>query len=72
MYCFLAGLPGPLFAQNKYDFRQFRDEAFLFVKQPGKWDGGDWLKLGLVGAGTYEVHQYDAAIRRAAKKRSGS
>ena len=72
MLVFLCGLACPLFAQDRHDLRQFKDEAFLFVKQPGKWGGRDWLKLGLVGAGTYEVHQYDAAIKRAASKRPGN
>ncbi len=24
-----------------------------FIKSPGKWDWSDWLKIGLVGAGTF-------------------
>lgn len=52
----------PLFAQNpvvsdsvqplKYDFSQFGHETMDFLKLPGKWDGGDWLKIGLISAGT--------------------
>jgi membrane-associated phospholipid phosphatase len=51
-----------LFAQNpviqnpvqplKYDFPQFGRESVDFIKSPGKWDGGDWLRVGLIGAGT--------------------
>jgi len=51
-----------LFAQNpviqdsvqhlKYDFPQFGRETVDFIKAPGKWNGGDWLKIGLIGAGT--------------------
>ena len=51
-----------VFAQNaalpdsvqpyKYTFYQFGNETVDFIKQPLKWDGVDWLKLGLVGAGT--------------------
>src|ERR1035437_4451277 len=41
-----------LFAQFKYDFPQFGRESVDFIKSPGKWDGSDWLKIGLVGAGT--------------------
>ena len=42
----------PLLAQQKYTFSQFGSETLDFIKQPLKWDGSDWLKLGLVSAGT--------------------
>jgi membrane-associated phospholipid phosphatase len=42
-----------LFAQNKYDFSQFGHETVDFIKQPSKWDGNDWLKLGVMGAGSF-------------------
>ena len=42
-----------LFAQNKYNLIQFRDETVDFVKQPSKWDGSDWLKFGVMGAGSF-------------------
>jgi membrane-associated phospholipid phosphatase len=42
-----------LFAQNKYNLSQFGDETVDFIKQPSKWDGSDWLKLGVMGAGSY-------------------
>jgi len=42
-----------LFAQNKYDFSQFGHETGDFIKQPSKWDGNDWLKLGVMGVGSY-------------------
>jgi len=42
-----------LFAQNKYDFSQFGHETGDFIKQPSKWDGSDWLKFGVMGAGSY-------------------
>jgi membrane-associated phospholipid phosphatase len=54
-----------LFAQNpvlqdsvqqfKYNFSQFGNETWDFIKQPTKWDGSDWLKLGLIGAGTFLI-----------------
>jgi len=60
---FLCG--SSLFAQNpvlqdsvqqlKYTFSQFGNETWDFIKQPTKWDGGDWLKIGLVSAGTVIV-----------------
>ena len=44
-----------LFAQNKYDISQFRHETVDFIKQPAKWDGSDWLKIGVMGAGTFLI-----------------
>jgi hypothetical protein len=58
----------PLFSQNRYNFVQFRDETVDFIKQPAKWDGNDWLKLGLIGAGTILVMQADHAVRDAMMK----
>ncbi len=49
--------------QNKYNFSQFASETWGFIKQPTKWDGGDWLRLGLLGAGTFLVMQTDIPIR---------
>lgn len=42
-----------LFGQMKYTFTQFGDETWSFLKQPTKWDGGDYLKIGIVSAGTF-------------------
>jgi len=72
MTALLLSLTGNLFAQNNYDFAQFRNETGLFLKQPGKWEGRDWLTLGLAGAGTFETHQYDREIRNSALKHSGN
>jgi membrane-associated phospholipid phosphatase len=55
----------PLFSQNRYNFAQFRDETVDFIKQPVKWEGNDWLKLGLVGVGTFLIMQADQPIRDA-------
>jgi membrane-associated phospholipid phosphatase len=41
-----------LFGQLKYTFTQFGSETMDFLQQPAKWNGGDYLKLGIVGAGT--------------------
>jgi membrane-associated phospholipid phosphatase len=38
---------------NKYNFSQFGNETWNFVKQPLKWDGIDLLKIGMIGAGTF-------------------
>lgn len=40
---------------NKYNFSQFGNETWDFIRQPVKWTGTDWLKLGLIGAGTYII-----------------
>jgi membrane-associated phospholipid phosphatase len=42
-----------ILAQNKYDLSQFGHETGDFIKQPSKWDGNDWLKFGVMGAGSY-------------------
>jgi membrane-associated phospholipid phosphatase len=55
-------------AQLKYTFSQFGSETIDFVEQPAKWNGTDWLTLGLVGAGTYLVSQADQPIRTAVLK----
>ncbi|MHB1688695.1 MAG: phosphatase PAP2 family protein [Ignavibacteriaceae bacterium] len=57
-----------VFAQLKYTFSQFGNETVDFVKQPAKWDGSDWLKIALVGAGTFLVAQADQPIRTAVLK----
>jgi membrane-associated phospholipid phosphatase len=58
-----------LFAQNKYNFSQFGNETWSFVKQPTKWEGSDWLKLGLTGAGTFLIMESaDQPIRTAVLK----
>jgi membrane-associated phospholipid phosphatase len=56
------------FAQLKYNFSQFGSETLDFVEQPVKWDGSDWLKLGLMGVGTLLVAQADQPIRTAVLK----
>ena len=39
----------------KYDFSQFGNETWDFIKQPTKWDGSDWIKLVLIGGGTFLI-----------------
>lgn len=63
---FVLILLSPQFlAQNKYDIPQFYNESIQFVKQPLNWDGSDWLKLGLISAGTILTMQADQPIRDA-------
>ena len=68
-----------LFSQNsasqdslqhlKYTFPQFGRETWDFIKQPTKWDGSDWLKIGLIGAGTFLVMETaDQPVRDAVLK----
>lgn len=57
-----------LLAQNRYNLSQFANELFDFIKQPAKWEDNDWLKLGLVGAGTFLAMQADQPARDAVMK----
>lgn len=55
--------------RNKYNFSQFGKETWNFIKQPTKWEGSDWLKLGLIGAGTFLIMETaDEPIRDAVLK----
>ena len=60
-----------LHAQNHYNVSQFTDETLDFFKQPGKWRGNDWLKLGLIATGSVLVMQVDEPVRRAVLKDQG-
>jgi membrane-associated phospholipid phosphatase len=51
-------------AQNHYNISQFTHETGDFLKQPGHWRGNDWLKLGLISAGTILIMQADQPIRK--------
>jgi membrane-associated phospholipid phosphatase len=58
-----------LFAQNKYDFSQFGHETSDFIKQPSKWDGNDWLRLGIMSAGSFVlIETADQPVRDLALK----
>jgi membrane-associated phospholipid phosphatase len=51
---------------NKYNFTQFGNETWNFVKQPAKWDGSDLLRIGLISAGTIVIMESaDRPIRDA-------
>lgn len=49
-------------ARKLYSLSQFSHESFLFVKQPTKWHGRDWLKAGVVTAATLAVMPFDQQI----------
>lgn len=58
-----------LFAQQKYTFSQFGNETWEFIKQPTKWDGNDWLKIGIISAGTFLLMKtVDQPVREAVLK----
>jgi membrane-associated phospholipid phosphatase len=69
---------GGLFAQNltsrdtvqgsRYNFSQFGHETWSFIRQPTRWEGSDWLNIGLISAGTFLVMQADQPIRDAVLK----
>jgi len=53
----------------RYTFTQFGHETFEFIKQPIRWDGTDWLRLGLISAGTFAILETaDQPIRDAVLK----
>lgn len=52
-----------IISQNVFNLSQFRDESFRFIKQPAKWESNDWLKFGLISAGTILLMQADQPIR---------
>jgi hypothetical protein len=55
--------------QNKYTFSQFWSESGDFIKQPAKWEGSDWLRLGVVSAATFIMMETaDQPIRDAVLK----
>lgn len=55
-----------LFGQLKYTFHQFGNETVDFVTQPAKWEGSDWLKIGLISGGAFLIMQTaDQPIRDA-------
>ena len=39
--------------EMRYNFSQFGNETWSFIKQPTKWDGSDWLKVGVISAGSF-------------------
>jgi membrane-associated phospholipid phosphatase len=50
---------------NKYNLSQFGHESVDFLIQPTKWDGGDWLRLGVIGGATFLTMQVDQPVRDA-------
>jgi membrane-associated phospholipid phosphatase len=50
---------------NNYNLSQFWHETVGFFVQPTKWDGGDWLRIGVMGGATFLTMQVDQPIRDA-------
>jgi hypothetical protein len=50
------------FRNKVYSIPQFGHETVLFIKQPTKWIGRDWLRLGMVVAATIAVMPFDERI----------
>jgi membrane-associated phospholipid phosphatase len=53
---------------NKYNLSQFGHESVDFLIQPTKWDGIDWLRVGVIGGATFLSMQVDQPIRDAVLK----
>ena len=45
-----------------YSVSQFAHESVLYAKQPTKWKGSDWLRLGIVVAATAAAMPFDKGI----------
>jgi membrane-associated phospholipid phosphatase len=56
---------------NRYNLSQFGHETVGFFVQPTKWDGGDWLKIGVMGGVTFLSMQTDQPIRDAVLRDNG-
>lgn len=50
-------------AQYNYDFKQFGEETVEFLKQPGNWDGDDYLTIAIIAGGTFSLMFADDAVR---------
>ncbi len=49
-------------ANKLYSLSQFGHESVLFIKQPTKWKGADWLNVGLIVGSTIAVMPFDESI----------
>jgi membrane-associated phospholipid phosphatase len=56
---------------NRYNLSQFGHETVRWFVQPTKWDGGDWLRLGVIGGATFLTMQADQPIRDAVLRDHG-
>jgi membrane-associated phospholipid phosphatase len=56
---------------NKYNLSQFGHETVDFLIKPTKWDGTDWLRLGVMSGATFLAMQADNPIRDAVLRDNG-
>jgi membrane-associated phospholipid phosphatase len=52
-------------AKKLYSISQFVKETVLFVKQPFRWKGNDWLNVGIIAGGTALLTLADQPLRHA-------
>jgi membrane-associated phospholipid phosphatase len=57
--------------RNRYNLSQFGHETVRWFIQPTKWDGSDWLRLGVIGGATFLTMQVDQPIRDAVLRDNG-
>ena len=57
--------------RNKYNLSQFGHETVDFLIKPTKWDGTDWLRLGVMSGATFLAMQADIPIRDAVLRDNG-
>jgi membrane-associated phospholipid phosphatase len=65
---FIILYKSPLLAENKYTFPEFANETVDFISLPIHWNGNDYLKMGIVCAGTGALMFADQPIRDAVQK----
>ncbi len=65
---FIATYESPLYAHQEYTFSQFGSETLDFFTQPIRWEGVDYLKMGLMFAGTGLTMLADQPIREAVQR----
>lgn len=65
--------PPPPAEPLPYTFSQFGNETWSFVKQPGNWDVGDVLRIGLIAGGAYLIMEtVDEPVRDLAQRNQAS
>jgi membrane-associated phospholipid phosphatase len=57
--------------RNPYNLSQFGHETVDFLIKPARWDGTDWLNLGLTAGATFLTMQADVPVRNAVLKDNG-
>ncbi|MFH1196837.1 MAG: phosphatase PAP2 family protein [bacterium] len=52
-----------IIGQQNYTAGKFFEESENLIKQPTKWNAGDWAKFGVIALGTYSLMHLDEPIR---------